>query len=308
MKRDLIDLNDLKVEEIEELFELADSIVKDPKKYSKVCDKKIMASLFFEPSTRTRLSFESAMYRLGGDVIGFAEAGSSSVAKGETVADTIRTTSIYSDIIVMRHYSEGAPRYGAIYSDKPVVNAGDGAHEHPTQTLGDLYTIYRTKEKIQNLKVGFVGDLKFGRTVHSLITALSRYENIDLYLISPEELVVPRFIKSQVIEKSGMKYTELRDLDDVIDELDIVYMTRVQQERFFNEADYIRLKDKYILTPETIKNAKEDLVIMHPLPRGSEISPEVDKDPRACYFEQAKNAMYMRMALLTTLVGEDCNE
>ena len=294
----LIDLNDLTTQDIEELLILAKNIKDNPEEYMAVCNGKIMASLFFEPSTRTRLSFEAAMKRLGGDVIGFSDVNSSSVSKGETLADTIRTVAGYSDLIVMRHFSEGGPKYATLYTDKPVINAGDGSHQHPTQTLGDLFTISESKGRIDNLKVGFVGDLKFGRTVHSLIMALTKYKNIELFLVSPDELRIPEYVRTQIIEKNNMTYTEVERLEDVIGELDILYMTRVQKERFFNEADYIRLKDSYILDTEKMKLAKGDLAVLHPLPRVNEITPEVDKDSRAWYFRQTEYAMYMRMALI----------
>lgn len=301
--RHLIDPQDLSVEELEELFDLAEKIIEKPEEYKTTCQGKILATLFFEPSTRTRLSFESAMYRLGGEVIGFSESGSSSVSKGENLPDTIRTVASYSDIIAMRHPKEGAPRYGASYCDIPLINAGDGGHQHPTQTLSDLLTIRVAKRSLSNMTVGLCGDLKFGRTVHSLIKAMSRYENIKFILISPEELQVPEYIRREILDKNNIEYIEKERLEEVIDELDILYMTRVQKERFFNEADYIRLKDSYILNNEKLLKAKEDLTILHPLPRVNEISMEVDQDPRAWYFRQAKYGMFVRMALILKLLG-----
>lgn len=301
--RHLIDPQDLSVEELEELFDLAEKIIEKPEEYKTTCQGKILATLFFEPSTRTRLSFESAMYRLGGEVIGFSESGSSSVSKGENLPDTIRTVASYSDIIAMRHPKEGAPRYGASYCDIPLINAGDGGHQHPTQTLSDLLTIRVAKRSLSNMTVGLCGDLKFGRTVHSLIKAMSRYENIKFILISPEELQVPEYIRREILDKNNIEYVEKERLEEVIDELDILYMTRVQKERFFNEADYIRLKDSYILNNEKLLKAKEDLTILHPLPRVNEISMEVDQDPRAWYFRQAKYGMFVRMALILKLLG-----
>ncbi len=300
--RHLIDPQDLSVEELEELFDLAEKIIEKPEEYKTTCQGKILATLFFEPSTRTRLSFESAMYRLGGEVIGFSESGSSSVSKGENLPDTIRTVASYSDIIAMRHPKEGAPRYGASYCDIPLINAGDGGHQHPTQTLSDLLTIRVAKRSLSNMTVGLCGDLKFGRTVHSLIKAMSRYENIKFILISPEELQVPEYIRREILDKNNIEYVEKERLEEVIDELDILYMTRVQKERFFNEADYIRLKDSYILNNEKLLKAKEDLTILHPLPRVNEISMEVDQDPRAWYFRQAKYGMFVRMALILKLL------
>ncbi len=302
--RSLIDPTDLTTEELDELLEFAEAIVEDPKKYAEVCRGKVMASLFFEPSTRTRLSFEAAMQRLGGSVIGFSEAASSSVTKGESLGDTIRTVSAYSDLIVMRHPKEGAPRYALPHSEVPIINAGDGGHQHPTQTLTDLLTIREAKGEIKNFRIGLCGDLKFGRTVHSLIKSLCRYEGIEFVLISPEELQVPEYIKTEILEKSHHAYKEVERLEDVMEELDILYMTRVQKERFFNEADYIRLKDSYILDRDKLKSAKEDLVILHPLPRVNEISTEVDKDPRAWYFKQVKYGMFVRMALIAKVLED----
>ncbi len=300
--RHLIDVLDLSVSEIEELTNIAEDIIENPQKYQEKCKYKKLATLFFEPSTRTRLSFEAAMMELGGNVIGFSEANSSSAAKGESVSDTIRTVGCYADIIAMRHPKEGAPLAGTFKSEVPIINAGDGGHNHPTQTLADLLTIKREKGRFDNLTIGLCGDLKFGRTVHSLINAMSRYENIKFVLISPEELSLPDYIKKGVIEKNNIPYIETQSLEDAMPSLDILYMTRVQRERFFNEADYIRLKDSYILTLEKLENAKEDLCIMHPLPRVNEISTQVDEDKRACYFKQVKNGKYMRMALILKLL------
>ena len=303
--RNLIDIVDLSEQEIQELVETACDIIDNPEKYSKKSSGIKLATLFFEPSTRTRLSFEAAMYELGGNVLGFSEAASSSAAKGESIADTAKTVSCYADIIAMRHPKEGAPLVAAMNSQVPVINAGDGGHNHPTQTLADLLTIYREKGHFGNLTVGFCGDLKFGRTVHSLISALSRYSGIDFILISPEELKVPGYIKTDIIAKNNVGYMETSDLTSVIPDLDILYMTRVQRERFFNEEDYLRLKDSYILTPDKLANAKDDLCIMHPLPRVNEISVAVDADPRACYFKQVFNGKIMRMALILKLLGID---
>ena len=300
--RHLIDPQDFSMKEIEELFLLTRKIINDPEKFASSCNGKILATLFYEPSTRTRFSFESAMLRLGGKVIGFSEPGSSSVSKGENLPDTLRTVGAYTDIIVMRHYREGAPKYGSIYCPVPLINAGDGGHQHPTQTLGDLYTILETKGKLDNITIGFCGDLQFGRTVHSLIKAITRYENIKLILISPEELKIPDYIKTEILDMNNIEYVEVERLEDVISELDILYMTRVQKERFFNEADYVRLKDSYILDMEKLENAKSDLAILHPLPRVNEISMEVDNDSRAKYFDQLKYGMYVRMALILKLL------
>ncbi|MBR2916784.1 MAG: aspartate carbamoyltransferase [Clostridia bacterium] len=300
--RNLIDILDLSVSEIEELTQIAEDIIKDPEKYQEKCRYKKLATLFFEPSTRTRLSFEAAMMELGGKVIGFSEATSSSAAKGESVSDTVRVVGCYADIIAMRHPKEGAPLAASFKAEVPIINAGDGGHNHPTQTLADLLTIKMEKGGFDNLTIGLCGDLKFGRTVHSLINAMSRYKNIKFVLISPEELSLPDYIKKGVIEKNNIPYTETRDLEEAIADLDILYMTRVQKERFFNEADYIRLKDSYILTLEKLANAKKDLCVMHPLPRVNEISPEVDDDSRACYFKQVKYGKYMRMALILKLL------
>lgn len=302
--RHLINILDLSREEIDELIAVANDIIADPEKYSEACKHKIMATLFFEPSTRTRLSFESAMLSLGGQVLGFSEAASSSAAKGESVSDTARTVSCYSDIIAMRHPKEGAPYVASLVSEVPVINAGDGGHNHPTQTLTDLLTIQREKGHFDNLTVGFCGDLKFGRTVHSLIAALSRYSGIKVVLISPEELKLPSYVKNDVLKANNIPYVQTTDLEKVIGDLDILYMTRVQRERFFNEEDYLRLKDSYILTPKKLENARADLAILHPLPRVNEISVEVDSDPRACYFKQVRNGRYIRMALILKLLQE----
>lgn len=301
--RNLIDITDLTIQEIDELIATACDIIANPVKYCDACRRKKLATLFFEPSTRTRLSFEAAMLELGGSVLGFSEANSSSASKGESVADTVRVVGCYADIIAMRHPKEGAPMVASMHSPVPIINAGDGGHNHPTQTLTDLLTIHREKGHFDNLTVGLCGDLKFGRTVHSLIHALSRYTGIHFVLISPEELSLPSYIIHDVLEKKGMSYEETQDLEAVMPKLDILYMTRVQRERFFNEADYIRLKDSYILTLDKLKNAKEDLCILHPLPRVNEISTSVDNDSRACYFKQAHNGKYIRMALILKLLG-----
>ena len=303
--RSLIDILELSMSEIDELVAKATDIIADPAAYAHKCDGKILATLFFEPSTRTRLSFESAMLSLGGQVLGFSEAQSSSAAKGESVADTVRTVSCYSDIIAMRHPKEGAPLVAAMNSLVPVINAGDGGHNHPTQTLTDLLTIHHEKGRFNDLTVGFCGDLKFGRTVHSLISALSRYTGVKIALVSPEELKLPSYVKKEVLKKNNIEYVQTTDLESVMPELDILYMTRVQRERFFNEEDYLRLKDSYILTPEKLKNAKEDLCILHPLPRVNEISVAVDKDPRACYFKQVRYGKFIRMALILKLLEID---
>ena len=303
MSRSLIDIRDLSTTEIEELIRVAEDIIENPKKYSEVCHGKKLATLFFEPSTRTRLSFEAAMYELGGNVLSMSNAASSSASKGESVADTAKTVSCYADIIAMRHPKEGAPLVAAMNASIPVINAGDGGHNHPTQTLADLCTISREKGRLDNLTVGLCGDLKFGRTVHSLIEALSRYTGIKFVLISPVELKLPSYVKKDVIQAHGLEYIQTTDLEAVMPELDILYMTRVQRERFFNEEDYLRLKDSYILTPEKLKSAKADLCIMHPLPRVNEISVAIDDDPRACYFKQVLNGKYMRMALIMKLLG-----
>ncbi len=300
--RSVIDILDLTVEELEELVKVADDIIDNPQKYSEKCKGKKLATLFFEPSTRTRLSFEAAMYELGGNVLGFSEAQSSSAAKGESVADTAKTVSCYADIIAMRHPKEGAPLVASYNASIPVINAGDGGHNHPTQTLADLLTIHREKGRFNDLTVGFCGDLKFGRTVHSLINALSRYKGIKFVLISPEELKLPSYIKKEVLQKNNLEYVQTTSLEEVMPELDILYMTRVQRERFFNEEDYLRLKDSYILTPEKLVTAKKDLSIMHPLPRVNEISVAIDEDPRACYFKQVLYGKFMRMALILKLL------
>lgn len=299
----LIDIKDLSPKEIDELIKVAKDIMQNPEKYSEKCKHKIMATLFFEPSTRTRLSFESAMLGLGGNVLGFSEASSSSTAKGESVSDTIRVVGGYSDIIVMRHPKEGAPLVASMKSIVPIINAGDGGHNHPTQTLTDLLTISCIKNRLDNLTIGLCGDLKFGRTVHSLITAMSRYKNIKFVLISPEELKVPDYVKEEILEKNNVEYIETNDIEEHMKDLDILYMTRVQKERFFNEEDYIRLKDYYILNKKKLEKAKKDLAILHPLPRVNEIATEVDEDPRACYFEQARYGRFIRMALILKMLN-----
>ncbi len=299
--RSVIDIKDLSTKELEEIITVAEDIIENPEKYAHKCDGKKLATLFFEPSTRTRLSFEAAMYELGGHVLSMSDATSSSAAKGESVADTAKTVSCYADIIAMRHPKEGAPLVAAMNASVPVINAGDGGHNHPTQTLADLLTIHREKGRFDNLTVGLCGDLKFGRTVHSLINALIRYKGIKFVLISPDELKVPSYVKNE-IKECGLEYIQTRDLEEYMPQLDILYMTRVQRERFFNEEDYLRLKDSYILTPEKLTNAKKDLSIMHPLPRVNEISVSVDDDPRACYFKQVLNGKYMRMALILKLL------
>ena len=301
----LIDIKNLTVEEIEQLIKVANDIIQNKEKYSHKCDGKKLATLFFEPSTRTRLSFEAAMLDLGGNVLGFATADSSSTSKGESVADTIRTVGCYADIIAMRHPKEGAPLVASLKSIVPVINAGDGGHNHPTQTLTDLLTIQREKGRLENLTIGLCGDLKFGRTVHSLITAMSRYKNIKFILISPNELKIPGYLKKEVLEKNNLEWIETTDIEEYMDKLDILYMTRVQKERFFNEEDYVRLKDYYILNKEKLEKAKKDLCIMHPLPRVNEISVDVDDDPRAAYFRQVENGKYVRMALILKLLGID---
>lgn len=302
--RNLLEISDLSVEELESLFKTADRIIKNPHKFAHKCDGKKLATLFYEPSTRTRLSFEAAMYELGGNVIGFSDAQNSSVSKGESVADTIRVVNCYADIITMRHPLEGAPFVAARYSDIPIINAGDGGHHHPTQTLADLLTIHREKGSLENLTVGVCGDLKYGRTVHSLLTALKRYRGIRFVLISPDELKLPDYAK-EALKKDGIPFTETAGLEEAIPELDVLYMTRIQRERFFDAAEYERLKDSYVLTPEKLVPAKEDMIILHPLPRVNEISVQVDKDKRACYFKQAKYGKYMRMALILKLLGLD---
>ena len=300
--RSLIDIRDFTVEEINSLLNVANDIIDNPAKYAEKCKGKKIATLFFEPSTRTRLSFEAAMLELGGSVLGFSEASSSSASKGESVADTAKVISCYADIIAMRHPKEGAPYVASLNASIPVINAGDGGHNHPTQTLADLLTIYREKGGFENLTIGFCGDLKFGRTVHSLIQAMSRYTGIKVVLISPNELKLPTYIKKETLEGNNIPYVETTDLEAIMPELDILYMTRVQQERFFNEEDYLRLKDSYILEPSKLKNAKKDLCIMHPLPRVNEITVAVDDDPRACYFKQVLYGKYMRMALILKLL------
>jgi len=300
--RSLIDILDLTTEEIDELVATANDIIANPEKYAHKCAGKKLATLFFEPSTRTRLSFEAAMYELGGNVLGFSEAQSSSSSKGESVSDTVKVVGCYADIIAMRHPKEGAPLVASMKAGIPVINAGDGGHNHPTQTLTDLLTINREKGRFDNLTVGFCGDLKFGRTVHSLIGALSRYNNVKIVLVSPAELTVPEYIKNEVLKAKNIEFVETTDLEEVMPELDILYMTRVQRERFFNEQDYIRLKDSYILTPEKLELAKPDMCVLHPLPRVNEIAVAVDDDPRAKYFEQAKNGKYIRMALILKLL------
>ena len=302
--RSIIDILDLSPAEIEELIATARDIIDDPAKYAEICRGKKLATLFFEPSTRTRMSFEAAMYELGGNVISMASAASSSAAKGESVADTAKVISCYADIIAMRHPKEGAALVAATNATVPVINAGDGGHCHPTQTLADLLTIHREKGRFNDLTIGFCGDLKFGRTVHSLINAMSRYPGIRFVLISPEELKVPSYVKKDVLQKHDIPYVQTTDLEGAMPSLDILYMTRVQKERFFNEEDYLRLKDSYILTPEKLKNAKPDMNILHPLPRVNEISVKVDDDPRACYFKQVLNGKYMRMALILKLLKE----
>ena len=301
--RHLIDILDLSTEEINEILDQADEIIAHPEEYRERCKYKKLATLFFEPSTRTRLSFEAAMLELGGSVLGFSEASSSSAAKGESVADTIRVVGCYADIIAMRHPKEGAPMVAAMHSTVPIINAGDGGHNHPTQTLTDLLTIRRERGSLDNFTIGLCGDLKFGRTVHSLIKTMARCKNIRFVLISPEELRVPDYIIKDVLEANGIEYRETRSLEESMPELDILYMTRVQKERFFNEEDYIRLKNSYILTSEKMALAKPEMAVLHPLPRVNEIALDVDNDPRAAYFEQVQNGVYIRMALIMTLLG-----
>lgn len=303
MTRNLIDPQDLSVAEIDGILTLAQKIIDDPDKYSEVCKRKKLATLFFEPSTRTRLSFEAAMLELGGSILGFSSAASSSATKGESVGDTVKIVSCYADIIAMRHPKEGAPMLASMKSDVPIINAGDGGHSHPTQTLADLLTIKREKGRLDNLTIGLCGDLMFGRTVHSLIKAMSRYEGIKFILISPDELKIPDYIRTEVLDRNNIPYKEVYTMDEVMGELDVLYMTRVQKERFFNEADYIRLKDTYILDNSKLALARPDMSILHPLPRVNEIAVEVDDDPRACYFRQALNGKYVRMALIMTLLG-----
>ncbi len=300
--RSIIDIKELSVTELDELVAVAEDIIANPAKYAHKCESKKLATLFFEPSTRTRLSFEAAMYELGGNVLSMASAASSSASKGESVADTAKVISCYADIIAMRHPKEGAPMVAAMNASIPVINAGDGGHNHPTQTLADLLTIHREKGRFDNLTIGLCGDLKFGRTVHSLIAAMERYEGVKFVLISPDELKLPSYVKNGLKQK-GIAYTQTADLEAAMPELDVLYMTRVQQERFFNEEDYLRLKDSYILTPEKMALGKSDLIVMHPLPRVNEISVAGDNDPRACYFKQVLNGKYMRMALILKLLG-----
>ena len=300
--KNLMNITDLTLEEINELIATAEDIIANPAKYQDACNHKLMAALFFEPSTRTRLSFEAAMNRLGGRVIGFSEAGSSSTAKGESLSDTVQTVGCYADLIVMRHPKEGAPVVAARRAGVPIINAGDGSHNHPTQTLTDLLTIWRCKKTFNGLTIGLCGDLKFGRTVHSLVGAMARYTGIKFVFIAPEELRFPRYIIEDELESRGIEYKEVTTMEEVMPELDVLYMTRVQRERFFNEADYIRLKDTYILTPDKLEPAKKDMIVMHPLPRVNEISVAVDDDPRAMYFPQAKNGMFIRMALILKML------
>lgn len=299
----LISPMDFSKNELNEIFELAEKIISNPREFLHICDGRILATLFYEPSTRTRFSFESAMMRLGGKILGFSEPNSSSSAKGETLADTIRMVSIYSDIIAMRHPKEGAAKVASMYSSVPVINAGDGGHQHPTQTLTDLLTIKSQKQKLEGHKIGICGDLKNGRTVQSLIAAMSRYEGTEFILISPKELVIPEYIREEVLKRNNISFREVENIDDVISELDILYMTRIQKERFFNEEEYLRLKDCYILDNEKMAKAKEDMIVMHPLPRVNEIDTEVDNDKRAVYFKQAEYGMYVRMALIVKLLG-----
>lgn len=299
----LIDIQDLSIQEIDDLIKVANDIIANKEKYSQKCNGKTLATLFFEPSTRTRLSFEAAMLELGGNVLGFSESSSSSVSKGESVSDTIRVVGCYSDIIVMRHPKEGAPLVASLKTIVPIINAGDGGHNHPTQTLTDLLTISREKGRLDNMTIGLCGDLKFGRTVHSLINAMSRYPGVKFVLISPDELKIPDYVKKNVLDKNNIEYFETNDIEEYLPDLDILYMTRVQKERFFNEADYVRLKDYYILTKAKLENAKKDLAILHPLPRVNEINIDVDDDPRAKYFEQSLCGKYIRMALIMKMLG-----
>lgn len=300
--RHLLDTTDLSLEEVDGIISTAIDIINNKEKYAHVCDGKKLATLFFEPSTRTRLSFEAAMMELGGNVLGFSEAASSSASKGETVEDTVRMVSCYADIIAMRHPLEGAPRVASFKSGVPIINAGDGGHSHPTQTLADLLTIFREKGRLDNMTIGLCGDLKFGRTVHSLIKAMTRYKNVKFVLIAPKELVLPDYIKTDILDKSGSEYKEVETMEEAMPELDVLYMTRVQRERFFSEDEYLKVKDSFILDLDKLKTAKEDLTIMHPLPRVNEIATEVDDDPRAKYFVQALNGKYVRMALIKTLL------
>jgi aspartate carbamoyltransferase catalytic subunit len=299
----LIEPMDFTVEELNELFNLAHQIIANPKEFSHICDGKILATLFYEPSTRTRLSFEAAMMRLGGKILGFSEPNSTSISKGETMADTIKMVSIYSDIITMRHPKEGAAKVASLYSNVPIINAGDGGHQHPTQTLADLLTITSLKDGLNNHVIGICGDLKFGRTVHSLIKAMSRYSNNKFVLISPKELSIPQYIREEILQKKNIEYVEVEKLEDVIGNLDILYMTRIQKERFFNEEEYLRLRDSYILDKAKMELAKDNMIVMHPLPRVNEIAYEVDEDKRAAYFKQAEYGMYVRMALMIKLLG-----
>lgn len=301
--RHLIEPMDFTVKELNEIFELAHQIMADPQKFSHICDGKILGTLFYEPSTRTRLSFEAAMMRLGGKILGFSEPNSTSISKGETLADTIKIVSIYSDIIAMRHPKEGAAKVASLYAGVPIINAGDGGHQHPTQTLTDLLTITSLKNGLDNHTIGICGDLKFGRTVHSLIKAMSRYSGNKFVLISPKELAIPQYIREEILQKNNMEYVEVEKLEDVISDLDILYMTRIQKERFFNEEEYLRLKDSYILDKAKMDMASKDMIVMHPLPRVNEISYEIDDDERACYFKQAEYGMYVRMALMIKLLG-----
>ena len=303
INKHLIDPMDFSVEELDELFELAHQIINEPKKFSKICDGKILGTLFYEPSTRTRFSFEAAMMRLGGNVLGFSEPNSSSASKGETLADTIKMVSIYTDIIAMRHPKEGSAKVASLYSSVPIINAGDGGHQHPTQTLADLLTIECMKKGLRGHTIGLCGDLKYGRTVHSLIKAMSRYEGTKFILISPKELQIPDYIKEEFIEKKNIEFKQVERLEDIMSEVDILYMTRIQRERFFNEEEYLRLKDSYILDAEKMAMAKKDLIVMHPLPRVNEIAVEVDDDKRAAYFKEAEYGMYARMALMCKLLG-----
>lgn len=306
--RNLLEPMDFTIEELKELFNLADQIIQNPELFRKACDGKILATLFYEPSTRTRFSFEAAMLRLGGQVIGFSEPNSSSVAKGESITDTIRTVACYADLAVIRHPKEGAPKVATACTDMPVINAGDGGHQHPTQTLTDLLTIWKERGGFENLTIGLCGDLKFGRTVHSLIKALYRYKNVSFVLISPEELRIPDYVRKEILIKNKIPFEEVENMQEVLPKLDILYMTRVQRERFFNEEDYVRLKDRYILDGAKMKLAREDMMVLHPLPRVNEISVEVDDDPRALYFKQARYGMYIRMALIMSLLGTEPKE
>lgn len=301
--RSFLEPMDFSTEELEELFLLADKIIEAPERYAKACEGKLLATLFYEPSTRTRFSFEAAMLRMGGQVIGFSEPNSSSVAKGESISDTIRTVACYADIAVMRHPKEGAPKVASACTDMPVVNAGDGGHQHPTQTLTDLLTIRKEKGSFNHLVVGLCGDLKFGRTVHSLIKAVSRYDHVSFIMISPQELKIPEYVRKEILIRNNIPFEETENMLEALPKLDVLYMTRVQRERFFNEEDYVRLKDRYILDAAKMKLAREDMMVLHPLPRVNEIAVEVDSDPRALYFKQAKYGMYIRMALIMSLLG-----